>query len=341
MDKVKLAICMKDLEYQARFVNCLMNHYKHLYEVHVFTSLEELKMTKPLEYSVIITGEYSTEEMTNFVEGGEKLLYLTEEIETEKDSIPEKIICTEKYQEVYKIAELIQRLTGDEIVSLRQHTETSDCKWVGIYSLSKEKYQIPVAVLLAEIFGEEEKVLLLDLQAHSGLMEKEEVYMGLEDLLSVATTGKYSRGRLLECIGHESNWDYIYPAKNTECLAEGSLELYKTLIEILEKELKYQRIIINFGAVFQGQMKMMELCDSLFLLSGKGVEGNWRETGFFHELHRREQKQLLQKITRIDVPISPSESDSWRRTLEKWRWGSFAENIRQISSKERKNGTSL
>lgn len=343
MDKVKLAICMKDLEYQARFVNCLMNHYKHLYEVHVFTNLEELKMTKPLEHSVIITGEYSTEELANFVERGEKLLFLAEEILGDENSVSEDVTYAGKYQEVYKITEIIQRLTADSTTSQIQSTKESGCKWTGIYSLSKEKYQISFGGLLAEIYGEEEQVLLLDLQAHSGLMEQEaEVpHMGLEDLLSVATTGNYSKGRILECIGHESNWDYVYPVKNTECLVEGHWELYQTLMKILEKELKYQRIIINFGTVFPGQLEMMEHCDSLYLLCGKEMGDNWREDAFRNELHRGDRDQLIQKIKQIGLPIIPITGGTWRTLLEKWRWSSLGESMRQMIDEERKHGPAM
>ena len=76
MNKTKLAICMKDLEYQKRFVNCFMNHYKHQYELHVFTNLEQLSSVDSLEYAVIITGEYTTDELAVFVEKGEIILRL-------------------------------------------------------------------------------------------------------------------------------------------------------------------------------------------------------------------------------------------------------------------------
>jgi len=72
MNKTKLAICMKDLEYQERFVNCFMNHYNHQYELHVFTSQDSLERINPAEYAVIITGEYSTEELAKFEKEGRK-----------------------------------------------------------------------------------------------------------------------------------------------------------------------------------------------------------------------------------------------------------------------------
>lgn len=337
MDKTKLAICLKDLEYQARFVNCFMNHYKHQYEVHVFTHLSELKTEKPLEYAVIITGEYTTDEMADFVERGEQLLVLTSE---ETGDCPEGIVYTQKFQEVYKIAELLHRLVADRVEYKNVSTKQTSCKWLGVYALTKEEYQIPFSALLARIYGEEKKVLVLDLQHFSGLSgcEEESGQMGLEDLLSVAITGSYSKGRLLDCMGHESNWDYVYPVKNNQYLLEGSEDLYETLLELFEKELDYEIILINFGAMFSGQLELMERCKNVYLLGGKDRLGSWREETFVRELERSGKEELLCRIKRVELPIVPSADSGWRGIAEKWYWNAFGERMRQMLNEENAYG---
>jgi len=145
MNKTKLAICMKDLEYQERFVNCFMNHYNHQYELHVFSGQDSLQNIHPMEYAVIITGEYSTEELANFVESGQILLNLTENFEEKKDTLEENIVYTEKYQEVYKIAELVEYLVAEQSRIPRKVSKaTYEC--IGVYSLTQEMYQIPFSV---------------------------------------------------------------------------------------------------------------------------------------------------------------------------------------------------
>lgn len=344
MDKIKLAICMKDLEYQARFVNCFMNHYKHQYEVHVFTHLTELKMANPFEYAVIITGEYTTDEMADFVERGEILLALTaDEIGDIGDYDSEKIIHAEKYQEVYKIEELLQRMVADRVGSKGPSGKKNQCKWIGVYALSQTEFQIPFAALLARLCGEEEKVLVLDLQNYSGLSSAEEEtgHMGLEDLLSVAITGSYSKGRLLDCIGHESNWDYVYPVKNNQCLLEGTAELYDTLLEIFEKELDYQTIIINFGAMFPGHLALMEACQSIYLLAGKEGKRNWREEVFVRELERNGKEDMLYRIKRVTLPVVSANDAAWRDVTDKWYWNAFGEKMRQMMNKESSYGEAV
>ena len=344
MDKVKLAICMKDQEYQARFVNCFMNHYQYMYEVHAFSSLDELNMSASLAFAVIVSEEYSMKEMTCFVEKGMKLLFLTEEAREKEckseDFSSEMISYTCKYQEVYKIAEIIQRMTANGNGRLHLQGVKEGNKRTGVFSLSKEKYQIPVVALLAEIYGEQEKVLVLDLQSYSGLveMENDSMHMGLEDLLSVAMTGNYSKSRVLECIVQRDKWDYIYPVKNVECLAEGKMELYEEILEFMEQDLGYQRILINFGTAFNGQLEMMDHCDFFYLLSGKESSGEWRETSFLDVLERREKKKLRYRLKMIEIPKVPTITVTWENLIEKWRWSDLGESLRSAVRKENEIG---
>ena len=340
MNKTKLAICMKDLEYQTRFVSCFMNHYNHQYELHVFTSIEEMEESHLTGYAVIITGEYSTEEMAFFVERGEIILNLQEDFGNENDETNEKLVQTEKYQEVYKIAEYIERLVADKMPGKGNGQPRTGCEMIGVYSLTQEMYQAPFAALVGKIYGEQQKVLVLDLQSYSGLsdMEVGMTSMGLEDLLSVALTGNYSKSRMLECIRHESNWDYICSTQNSQCLAEGTKELYEALIDMLVQELKYEVIIINFGTMFMGQLDMMELCQRIYLLNGKAGEGSWREKIFEDELLRQEKALLKQTMQKVEIPQNSKRESTWRPLVEQWTWGQLGELLRQGRKKENSYG---
>lgn len=343
MNKIKLAICMKDLEYQKRFVNCFMNHYKHQYELHVFTNLEQLSSVDSLEYAVIITGEYTTDEIADFVERGEIILNLTENLLEAGEASEKNLLYIEKYQEVYKIADAIERLVAETGTGLGARYQDTACECIGIYSLTQEMYQIPFAALLGELHGCKQKVLVLDLQSYSGYGKLEEgmTSMGLEDLLSAVITGNHSRGRILGCIRHEANWDYIGPVQNNQCLVEGTKALYDVLLKLLVEEIGYQKIIINFGTAYMGQLEMMEQCQQLYFLSAKDVAGRWREEVFFEELSRQEKDIILQKMKKIEIPQSPYLDVNWKPLVEKWNWGYIGELLRQGIEREMCHGTAV
>ena len=314
---------MKDLEYQDRFVNCFMNHYRQLYEIHVFTNLDQLKKTKPHEYVVILTEEYSTEDMAGFVERGEILLNL------------------EGYQEVYKIVEKIAHLVVSNDHGKDISKGVVSYQKTGIYSLTREQYQMPFAVLLAKIYSEEKKTLIIDLQGYSGFQNLEVAIglSGLEDLLSVAMTGKYSKGRLLESIHQEDGFDFVAPVQNNQCLLEGSDDLFTEILNVLASELGYERFVINFGALFPGQVEMMQSCEELFLLSGSEKEGNWREESFYRQLNNLEKESLVKDIKKIIIPHTTKAEYEWRSLVDRWRFGAIGEMVRDMVKKEFLNGT--
>lgn len=324
MNKTKIAICMQDLEYQTRFVNCFMNHYSRQYELHVFTNREQLSDATCAPYAVIITGEYNTDEMAEFVKRGEILLCLTEDLEKKSDVPEERVVQTEKYQEVYRIVEVLERLLVDKHMG---HEGTC----MAVYSLGQEKYQVPFVALMAKILGEQKKVLVIDLQPYSGLGSLEEGMnsMGLEDLLSVVMTGNYSRSRLSECIRHEAEWDYVSAAQNSECLAEGTKEIYHSLMELMIKELGYEAILLNLGVAFSGQMALMEECDGVYLLCETKSSEDWREKAFFQQIVRHNKEELSKKIKKIQIQTTSNHENTWRSVAEKWYWTSLGERLRQ------------
>jgi hypothetical protein len=201
-------------------------------------------------------------------------------------------------------------------------------------------YQVPYAALLGKVIGEQRKVMILDLQGYSGFCEVEEgmASMGLEDLLSVVMTGNHSKSRILECIRHESNWDYVCTVQNSQCLVEGSKDLYEAIIELLVKELGYQTIIINFGTAFLGQLEMMEKCKKIYFLYGRETIDSWRENTFFHELLKQGKEILLQKIRKIEIPTNSNREMTWRALVEKWNWGQIGTLLRQGIEKEKSYG---
>ena len=134
MSKIKLAICMKDLEYQSRFVGCFMNHYNHLYELHVFTSASQMESSNEREYAVIITGEYNTDELAIFVERGAIILNLEEDFAGEKET-EEIVTGIEKYQEVYKIVEQIERLIAERVPGKGNRWQSLKCEMIGVPNL--------------------------------------------------------------------------------------------------------------------------------------------------------------------------------------------------------------
>lgn len=338
MEKTKLTICIEDEEYKQRFVKCMMKHYKDLFEIHVINQMSELKTEADEKYGAVIIedNEYEGKDLKNQV-----ILVLEEECR--KQRIGEKIYYTEKYQEVYKIIEELQKAINENISVENKRIKKEKIQRIGVFSLTREKFQIPFTTLIAEILGENNHVLVVDLQAFSGLVTEIEAesFLGMEDLISVAATENYTAHRLLASIGHEQKWDYIYPVKNTSCLTEVGLEIYQKMLDILEKEQPYTYEIINFGALFPGMMELMESCQQIHILTEKKGEPNYREHSFLEEMHRRGKEEFLQKIIWTEIFTETMRTGSWKQISKQWLWGSIGDLLREKYWVEYTDGTDM
>ncbi len=336
MSKTRLAVCIGDEMYQNRFVKCLMNHYQNQFEVHIYTRLAEIQALDTQEYEVIIIGDCDKEGLESLSKREERVLYLKEE--REESYTAEHIVFVDKYQEVYKIVDNIEKMTGTTIQNVKEaKLQKKNRQVIGVFSLTQEALQLPFVVTLCGICGEKQSVLLLDLQPFSGMDSGDEnsgndglqESLGMEDMMAVSTTGVYTKGRLLSGIGRQANFEYVHTIKNPECLAEASATMYETMMDMLTKELAYDCIIINFGGMFSGMLELMESCDKCYLLSSKANEGFWRETAFREALERRGKVDLFRRITRFEIPTVYSADEDWRKLAERWRWNGVGNTLRQ------------
>lgn len=333
MGRTKLGVCMEDEEYRKRFVKCVMTHYRESYEIHV---IEKDDDAGDETMDIILVDQSKAKEGV-----GVQVLILSEQGATETEVPAMNGHYTEKYQEVYKIIEKVELLSSKEGYPLGKIMGQAKPHIIGVFSLSREALQIPFTILLAEIIGERDRVLVVDLQPYSGFgteMEIEESCLGMEDVMAIATTEVYTTGRIAASIGSEQKWDFIYPPKNMLCLMEGDKNLYLRMLEILQKERGYEQFIVNFGGLFSGIMEAMELCDQFYFLVEKKEELGWREKSFIEELKRRGKEVFLEKIYWVDIPSSFVRERSWKELTKGWLWSEFGDQFREIYWMEKKHG---
>ena len=201
-----------------------------------------------------------------------------------------------------------------------------------MYSLSESEFQLPFAVTLGSILNEKERVLVLDLQENSGLTQltNGQETSGLEDLMIMAETGKYSYSRVASCIGHMNGIDYIYPMINSESLCELNASTCINLIQLLCNELDYDVILINLGTRFMGFYEVLNKCQDIYLMQKKGGLYQWREMEFMSELSSRGYKKIIDRIIKIDIPVMTNPITSCERLIEHWRWNEFGDLIRNV-----------
>lgn len=335
MQKIRVGICIADTEYEKRFTNCLMNHYRTQLELHIFTGGDQLIAQGSKELDICILSDCEEELEAVQSKLGLPIVYL---YDMEDNSIPncgkekqEGVYFVEKYQEVNRIVDEVLKRIGDEIKEVQENGYIRPkTRVAAVYSLSENEYQLPFAVTLASILSEKERVLVLDMQENSGFtqMVSCENEYGLEELLVMAEGGKYSYNRMSECIGHLERVDYVYPLKNTESLCEISSGTYLKLIQMLCAEMDYDIIIVNLGARFLGFFEVLNNCHEIYFMQKKGGLCKWREFEFMQEMSQRGYASLKDRMVRVETPQLSTQVNSCERLVEQWKWNEFGDLIR-------------
>lgn len=328
MRRARLGLCIGDREYGDRFTSCLMNHYRDQLELHMFSQKEALQENWKTLDAIVLSDDLAGE---NRIECEIPQIYLFDGNENVDKDVEKWVVFVDKYQEVNKIVDEILKQIGEEIKNASGGVKQK-LQVLAVYSLAENEMQLPFAVTLSSILSENEKVLLLDLQENSGLSQlMGEFYSsGMEELLVMAESGKYSKSRMVSCIGHLDRTDVVYPLGNTECLCEVKNLTYQKLFQILAQEMNYTTIVLNLGSRFMGFFELLGSCQKIFLMKSRGGLGQWREKEFLTEIQKRGEERLSENLREIQLPLVVSPVVSCERLVEQWKWNEFGDSIRRM-----------
>lgn len=330
MKRVRIGLYIGDREYADRFTGCLINHFREQLELHMYTELEKV-WEDSSGWDAVLLSDCGEEIMR--IEDSLPVIYLYDAEEDVEELQRKGIGLVYKYQEVNKIVDEILKQIGEEIKNVRENGNLlGKMQVLAVYALSENEYQLPLAVTLGAILSEKERVLLVDMQENSGLSQLMdcENMLGLEELLVMAAREKFSKGRIVSCIGHLDRLDVVYPVNNTECLCEVQNQTYQRLFGILRQEMNYETIILNMGSRFVGFFDLLESCQEIYLMKSRGGLGQWREKEFMAELEKHGNQNMVQKLRQIQIPIMASPVISCERLVEQWKWNEFGDSIRKL-----------
>lgn len=337
MRKARIAICICDSEYGERFVSCLMKHYQKRLELHVFGSIEQFTQARKVPFEVCLLADCENDLSKVLENCTEPVLYLYDSEETKLDlqeyEKGENVYFVEKYQEVNKIVDEVLLHISDEVRTVQETGSVmGNTKMVAVYSLSENECQLPFSVTFGSILGEQERVLLIDLQENSGFSQviEQQGVLGLEELLVMAESGSYSKSRIASCIGHAHGMDFIYPVENTECLCEAQAGAYMTMFSMIASELAYDTVILNLGLRFQGFTEILSQCSQIYLMQRKGGMAQWREYEFLEELNKKGYGDITDKIVKVEIPLMNYPVVSFERVVEQWKWNELGDMIRKM-----------
>lgn len=175
---------------------------------------------------------------------------------------------------------------------------------IGIYSPVHHEDQMLFGMTMAQILGEEQKVLYVNLMEHSGFYQLTETKISEDvgDLIYGMMHKEYDFTVGMRRISRNyKSFDYIPPAVNPEHLSELTEVLFEQLLLELKNCSGYDVVILDFGRIFPGFVKMMPAFESFYCLGREGMVNRLRMEEFTEYLNK-EGEHVAAHMNRILLP---------------------------------------
>ncbi|MCR5677326.1 MAG: hypothetical protein K6G13_04775 [Agathobacter sp.] len=335
MGKISLGIYIEDQEYEKRFCAIVMSRYRASVRLHIYSEQKEIPQENQTHLDALLIETQSNPDL--FI--GERNCKVFCLQEAGNKNMSKKVITLEKYQNIAAVMDEIMREVGREICEIRESGQLQQTQFWAIYGVCESEFQLPFCLTLATILAERERVMVLDLQENSGLLElPQNDCLNLEDVLLLTKTRQMTLEKLEDATGHRGEVDYIYPARNTEIISEADYKIYQSVIDFIRENADYQVVLINFGSRFQGFFDLLNQCGRVYMMQKKGGLGRWREQEFTAELQRRGYQSIIDRISRVEIPLIAGNINDCETIVEQWRWNDFGDSIRKMSYREAVSG---
>ena len=258
-------------------------------------------------------------------------IYLREEEETEEELLAEQLPAIEKYQPVSAIVRSIYRYYEDyqkeEVRALGEPTQI-----LGWYSPGQSIWQTPLAMTMAYLLSEKEKVLYVNLKECSGLEQwfQEEYEQDLLDVMYFCHKSVQKPlvelGRFVYTI---ELLDYLPPVRDGALLGELGAEDYSVFLELL-KRASYDIIILDMGHMFPGFFDVWKQCRHIYIPQEQNVLARGIDREFEEMVKRQESVEPGEKVSWLSLPDWSREMLTPGGMMQQWIWGGQGDYVREL-----------
>lgn len=327
MIQLRIAILDEETEYLERLNSYMVQKREYFFKIWTFSTWDYFQEASTTNrFHAILATEVFFERVLELEGQGQKILLREEGILPEYQCVPNIY----KYQSVERIFVQISNLIWEENGPSDHRVEGKQARLIGIYSPVHYADQMIFSMTMANILGENERVLYLNLQENTGFCKvtDTDAREDIGDLVygMMQTDHDFYTG-LHRVRRNFGNIDYIPPAGNPEHLSEITQNLYEELFLELKNRSGYDVVVVDFGTVFLGFAEILPVFEALYCIELPGVRNRYRVEEFFEYLAREGNQEQL-KI----CPISLSDSMLRKEEpypLEMSMYGEMGDYIRQ------------
>lgn len=325
-DRNVMALCDTEEEYARLMTEFLRRHKDLPWELHTYTSVEELlerELHCPIAMLVVAESVY-TEEMQRLQPG--RTVVLNESGVLRWKELP----CVDKYQQAEEVLRYLLAVYMEiaEVQLPRLRTD-SNVVFIGNYSPVRRSMQTSFALTMGQLLAQEHRTLYLNFEHYAGIAEllPDTQTFDLADLLYFlnAEQDKF-RLRMRTMLRHKGNLDYIPPMKSGQNLLTVTAAEWLGLLQKIEELGEYEYVILDLSESMQGLFDILRLCSHIFTLTREDRIARSKLLQYEHILSLYEYEDLLDKTKRVSL----SHIRRLPEELEQYTKGDLADMVKEL-----------
>lgn len=295
----QIAVCGRERDYAEKFAEFANSRRDSLFAVHGFTDCNELKAyTKEHPVDILLLSEECLGEIAPNEEFG-KIILLSEKEYREEDGYPAVYkfqSCTEVLRQAVDIyAEQVPKVLGTAVRAERM-------KRLGIYSPVGRTGKTGFALALGKEVAKRRRTLYLNMEEYSGFAALYPYGDGwtLSELMYFLKQGKKAFACKLEGVIQQlGDLDYIPPLRSPVELRHISREDWETLLDALERESRYEVVILDLSGMVNGLFEILEQCDFVYTPVEEDETAQAKMTQYEDTLTLLSMEQIMERTKKL------------------------------------------
>lgn len=295
-----MALCDTEEEYAQQMTEFLKKHKNLPWELHTYTSVEDLLREEKSVVSMLVVAESAYREEVQTLMP-QRLVVLSESGVARW----EKLYYVDKYQEA---EEVLKCLIGIymEIADVQLPRLQKSCKtvFIGNYSPVRRCLQTSFSLAMSQILAREHPTLYLNFEHYAGIAEllPDMQTLDMADLLYFLNADKDKfRLRMQTMLKRKGSLDYIPPMKAGQNLLAITGEEWIGLLQKIEELGEYEYVILDLSESMQGLFEILRLCTKVYTLTREDRIAKSKLMQYEQVLALYEYEDVLEKTKRLNV----------------------------------------
>ena len=325
-DRKVMALCDTEEEY-ARLMTEFLKRYKDLpWELHTYTSVEELLLREQHQsLSMLVVAESTyTEEIKKLQPG--RLVVLNESGMLRINELHN----VDKYQQAEEVLKCLLSIYMEIAdVQFPRLRKNSKVVFIGNYSPIRRSMQTSFALTMSQLLAQEHRTLYLNFEHYAGITEllPDVQTFDLADLLYFLNAEKDKFYlRMQSMLHHKGKLDYIPPMKSGQNLLTVTSAEWQGLLQKIEDTGEYEYVILDLTESMQGLFDILRLCKHIFTMTCEDRISRSKLLQYEQILSLYEYEDVLGKTKHLNL----SHIRRLPEELEQYTKGDLADMVKEL-----------